>query len=168
MKLLMISGDTVLAQGREGAFHQMLARFALHWERIDVICPRVPSAEPSRVHGNVYVHPSPHHKALQLLHILRTGRKLLTRYRHDLIASHDYGFFCNGMGAWRLSYRSRVPYVSEILHIEGYPRSVAAALAVSSARAALHSMGESTRGGHPGDEPRRDTRSAAQAGCSPA
>jgi glycosyltransferase involved in cell wall biosynthesis len=123
MKLLMISGDTVLAQGREGAFHQMLARFAPHWERIDVICPRAPSAEPTRVHGNVYVHPSPHHKALQLLHILRTGGKLLTQYRHDLIASHDYGFFCNGIGAWRLSYRSRVPYVSEILHIEGYPRS---------------------------------------------
>jgi glycosyltransferase involved in cell wall biosynthesis len=123
MKLLMLSGDTALAQGRQGAFHQMLARFARHWERIDVICPRVPRAGPRQVHGNVYVHPSPHHKRLHLLHILRTGYQLLAQHRHDLIASHDYGIFCNGVGAWRLSSLTGVPYVSEILHIEGYPRS---------------------------------------------
>src|SRR5687767_4989873 len=123
MKLLMISGDTALGQRREGAFYQMLGRFAPYWDRIDVICPRASGSAPHVVHGNVHVHPSTRHKAMQFFYVLRKGRELLTAHHHDLIVSHDYGFFYNGIAAQRLSWQTKTPYVSEILHIEGYPRS---------------------------------------------
>lgn len=123
MKLLMISGDTALGQGREGAFYHMLSRFARYWERIDVICPRASGSVPRVVFGNVHVHPSSNHKAMQYFYVLRAGHDLLSQHQHDLIVSHDYGFFYNGIAAARLSKQTRTPYVSEILHIEGYPRS---------------------------------------------
>ena len=65
MNLLMLSGDSSVAQGRESTFYRMLHRFSMHWERVDVICPRAKDAEARTVHGNVYLHPSPWHKARQ-------------------------------------------------------------------------------------------------------
>ena len=44
MKLLMISGDRSILQGKKGAFYHTLQEFSKHWERIDVICPRVSSS----------------------------------------------------------------------------------------------------------------------------
>lgn len=119
----MLSGDTSVAQGRQGAFFQMLCCFAPHWQRIDVICPRASGSESRTVHGNVFVYPSPWHKTLQLFYILQMGRQLLLERQYDLIVSHDYGFFYNGAGAWWLSRSYKIPYVSEILHVEGYPRA---------------------------------------------
>src|SRR5574340_1133341 len=120
----MVSGDTTLAQGKQGVFYQTLSRFAPYWDRIDIVCPRAPGTSPCSVHGNVLVHPSPWHKALQFFHVLREGRTLLAERHYDLIVSHDYGFFYNGIAVWWLSRRSGVPYVSEIHHVEGYPRAV--------------------------------------------
>jgi len=42
MNLLMLSGDASVAQGRDGAFSQMLRRFSAYWDRIDILCPRAP------------------------------------------------------------------------------------------------------------------------------
>ncbi len=124
MNLLMLSGDSSVAEGSSGAFYQMLRRFSPYWSRIDIICPRAPHATVSKVHGNVHLHPSPWPKVLQTCFVIRQGLTLLSEHKHNLIVSHDFGFFYNGWGAWWLSRRTGVPYVSEIHHVEGYPRAV--------------------------------------------
>ena len=124
MNLLMLSGDATVAQGYEGAFSQMLGRFCKHWDRIDILCPRAPSASERVIYGNVYVHPSPRHKVFQPWFILQQGKALIAERGYDLITSHDFGLFYNGLGAQQLSRCSGIPYVSEILHVEGYPRAV--------------------------------------------
>ena len=48
---------------------------------------------------------------------------------YGLIVSHDYGVFYNGIGSWLLARRFGVPFVSELHHIEGYPRAVGARVA---------------------------------------
>jgi glycosyltransferase involved in cell wall biosynthesis len=72
---------------------------------------------------NVFFHPSPLSKALHPKFILQRGRELAHERHYDLIASHDYGFFLNGIGAAQLSKKIGVPYISEIHHVEGYPRA---------------------------------------------
>ena len=124
MNLMMLSGDSSVAQGRDGAFYQMLRRFSAYWDRIDILCPRAPGAAERTVHGNVHVHPSPWHRAAQPLFIHQKGRALMKEREYALITSHDFGFFYNGVGAAWLSRASGVPYVSEIHHVEGYPRAV--------------------------------------------
>lgn len=123
MNLLMLSGDASVAQGRDGAFFQMLRRFSAYWDRIDILCPRAPGASERTVHGNVYVHPSPSHRATQPMYIRRKGVELLRERPYALMTSHDFGFFYNGIGAAWLHRNTSIPYVSEIHHVEGYPRA---------------------------------------------
>lgn len=60
MKLLMISGDRSILRGKRGAFWYTLQELRKHWERIDVLCPRVgltsqppsPSSFPSSIPPN--------------------------------------------------------------------------------------------------------------------
>lgn len=115
----MLSGDTSVARGQDGAFYQMLRRFSLYWTRIDVLCPPASNAEPRCIHENVYIHPSPYRLVWQPYFIARYGRQLMKERDYALVVSHDYGFFLNGLGAFLLNS----PYVSEIHHVEGYPRA---------------------------------------------
>jgi glycosyltransferase involved in cell wall biosynthesis len=124
VNLLMLSGDSTLAQGRDSTFSQMLRRLSAYWDRIDVICPRAPDAQPRQIHGKVHVHPSPWAKLFHPWFIFRRGRALFTERDYALVTSHDFGLFLNGIGAWLLTRRTGVPYVSEIHHVEGYPRAV--------------------------------------------
>jgi glycosyltransferase involved in cell wall biosynthesis len=123
MKLLMLSGVRAVAVGERGPFFYMQEEFSRHWERIDVLCPR-----PSRpvtvrtIHGKVHFHPSPTGRAGMVGFLTREGRALLALHRHDLIVSHDYGLFYNGVAASRLA-AGGTPWVSEIHHVPGYPRA---------------------------------------------
>lgn len=119
--LLMLSGDVSVAQRHDGAFFQMLGRFSRYWQRIDILTPTAPNARARIIHENVYVHPSPYHRALQPWFIRQKGRALFTERSYQLVTSHDFGFFYNGMGAWWLLRDVSIPLVSEIHHIEGYP-----------------------------------------------
>jgi glycosyltransferase involved in cell wall biosynthesis len=123
VNLLLVSGDIALAQGRAGVFYETLRRLGPYWDRIDVLCPRAPGAAPRVVHGNVFVHPAPCHRALQVPWLQRAGGALLRERPYGLIVSHDYGVFYNGVASWLLSRRFGVPFVSEIHHVEGYPRA---------------------------------------------
>lgn len=119
--LLMLSGDSSVAQGEDGAFFQMLARFSQYWQRIDILTPTAPDAQARIIHENVYIHPSPLHRLMQPLFIKHKGEQLLKERQYYLITSHDFGFFYNGIGAtWLLSGKD-ISLVSEIHHIEGYP-----------------------------------------------
>jgi glycosyltransferase involved in cell wall biosynthesis len=118
----MLSGDSSVAQGEQGAFYQMLSKFSRYWDRIDIICPQAAGATLKTILGNVYLHSSPKSKVLQPYFILRQGKKLLAEREYALIASHDFGVFYNGIGAWLLRQNALV--CSEIHHVEGYPRGV--------------------------------------------
>ncbi len=117
----MFSGDSSIARGHTGAFAAMLQRFARHWSRLDILTPAAPGATARTLYGNVYVQPSPWHRAWQPLFIRQAGGRLLAQRPYDLVVSHDFGFFYNGLGAWWLLRGRDVPLVSEIHHIEGYP-----------------------------------------------
>src|SRR5690606_19365350 len=110
--LLMLSGDSSIARGIDGAFHQMLGRFSQYWNRIDILTPTAPDATERIIHDNVFVHPAPHHRLLQALFIKQKGEALFKERAYHLIVSHDFGFFYNGIGAYWLLRDKKVPLVS--------------------------------------------------------
>lgn len=122
MRLLMVSGDRQVAIGEKGPFHAMLREFSRWFERIDVLVPRPPS-EPSvgLVHENVHLHVAPGSRGTMRKWIAARGTELVREHRHALITSHDYGRFYNGLGSWRVSKATGVPYVSELHHVPGHP-----------------------------------------------
>lgn len=122
--LMMLSGDTVLATGRQGVFFGVLEEMAASFSRIDVISPRPEGpAVTHTLFGNVHLHPAAGSRLFQVAHILRTARALLAERRYLIITSHDYGFFYNGIAAYLIHRRTGTPYLSEIHHVPGHPRS---------------------------------------------
>ena len=125
MKLLMISGDRSVLQGKKGAFFYTLEELSKHFERVDVITPKVPSAKcqvPS-VPSNVHFHSSSHGLFHQPFWILSQGKKLLAEHHHEVMTVHEYPPFYNGLGAMLLNRATHIPYMLEIHHIVGWPRA---------------------------------------------
>lgn len=124
MKLLMISGDRNVVAGRACAFSETLAELPAHFERIDILCPRVKATPQVRVlHGNVYLHPASGSLLSQPSYILQKGRELWKAHRHDVMTVHDYPPFYNGIGARWLRKATGIPAVLEIHHIVGWPKA---------------------------------------------
>jgi glycosyltransferase involved in cell wall biosynthesis len=137
MKLLMISGDRSILQGKKGAFWYTLEEFCKSWDRIDIIVPRCETRDlrletrekedthvsglKSQVFPNVYFHPSPKALWYQPWWILRKGQELIAEHRHDVMTVHEYPPFYNGLGALWLWKKCKIPYALEIHHIVGYP-----------------------------------------------
>lgn len=124
MKLLMITGDRALAAGKQGAFYNTLEEFHKHWDRVDIICPKVTNHKQpttNNLFGNVFIHPSPWPLIFQPLWIWYKGRQIFRRTPFDVFTCNDYPPFYNGIGAWALRLAAHVPYVLEIMHIPGYP-----------------------------------------------
>ncbi len=142
MNLLMISGDRALAEGKHGAFYNTLEEFHKHWDRIDIICPKTSRGSTSRgfevepLFGNVHIHSSPWPLIFQPWWIYRAGLRILKtngylpvrqagslRANNYLMTVHEYPPFYNGLGAYLLHLAIRVPYVLEIMHVPGLPKS---------------------------------------------
>jgi glycosyltransferase involved in cell wall biosynthesis len=128
MNLLMISGDRSMLAGKQGAFWYTLEALSKHWDRIDVICPRVDMKGRAsgdvviqEFFGNVFFHPSPYPLRKQHKWIVQRGRQLVNSYRHGVMTVHEYPPFYNGIGARRLSKKTGVPYILEVHHLVGYP-----------------------------------------------
>ncbi|MFN0243395.1 MAG: glycosyltransferase family 4 protein [Planctomycetota bacterium] len=122
MRLLMVSGDRQVVVGEKGPFHAMLKEFSRHFERIDVLCPRPDRPVSVRtIYEHVHFHPADCGRSQMPAYIVRKGGELIAEHGAELIVSHDYGWFYNGIGAARLSRKSGVPYVSEIHHVPGHP-----------------------------------------------
>ena len=127
----MISGDRSLAEGKHGAFYNTLEEFHKHWDRVDIIVPRIKNYELriTNVFGNVFIHTSPWTLIFQPFWIYREGLRILKANGYSLMAKnylmtvHDYPPFYNGLGAYLLNLATRVPYVLEIHHIPGYPKA---------------------------------------------
>lgn len=131
MKLLMISGDRSVLQGRKGAFWHTLEELSKHWERIDVITPRArccglrkfAQSATRNPFFNVFFHPSPRGLWYQSWWILIKGDELIRQYHHDVMTVHEYPPFYNGLGARWLHKATNIPYMTEIHHIVGYPEA---------------------------------------------
>lgn len=123
--LLMVSGDRMLAAGMDGAFFHMLTEFHKHWDRIDIIVPRVARGCTVRQNPfpNVYVHASRLPLLMQWLHIFRTGMRLGRERTYGGMTIHEYPPFYNGIGGLFLARRLGIPALLEIFHIPGVPRA---------------------------------------------
>ncbi|MDD5751636.1 MAG: glycosyltransferase [Candidatus Peribacteraceae bacterium] len=129
MKLLMISGDRSILQGKRGAFWYTLQELRTHFDRIDILCPHVsrvlplppdPAAKPSQG-GEVHFHPAPHGLWYQPFWILKRGKALIAQHHHEVMTVHEYPPFFNGAGAIRLHRKTGIPFLLEIHHVVGLP-----------------------------------------------
>ncbi len=133
MKLLLITGDRSILEGKQGAFWYTLQEFRKHWDRIDIICPKPSAAEiklfdGSHVHspkdttgGEVFFHPCPKGLWNQSSWIVTKGEELYQAHHHNVMTVHDFPPFYNGKGAARLGKRIGIPHVLEYHHIVGWP-----------------------------------------------
>lgn len=120
----MISGDRMLAAGKAGAFSENLSELCKHFQRIDILCPRVSSPQQVRVlYDNVYIHPSVRGLWYQPFWILKKGKELFQTHHHDVFTVHDYPPFYNGIGARLLKRKIGISGVLEIHHIVGWPKA---------------------------------------------
>jgi glycosyltransferase involved in cell wall biosynthesis len=118
----MVSGDRQVAIGEKGPFYSMQREFSRYFERIDVLCPR-PDAPVTvdTIFDRVHFHPALCGRSKMAKYIVEKGGELIREHGAELIVSHDYGWFYNGIGSARLSRKSGVPYLSEIHHVPGHP-----------------------------------------------
>jgi len=121
-KLLMITGDRALAQGKKGPFYYMLEEFSKHWERIDIICPKT-EQKISNPFRNVYIHVSNKLLIFHPFFILKEGLEIYKKENFDLFTVHSYPPFYNDIGGQLLYNKIKVPYVLEMMHITGYPKA---------------------------------------------
>ena len=140
-KLLMITGlgsAKDLVSGKKGAFYNTLEEFSKYWERIDILAPKIlnPKSEilnKSKIQnsksqtiilfGNVYIHTSPWPIIFHPFWFLRKGLEIYKEHKFDLMTVHEFPPFYNGIGAWIISILTKMPYVLEIMHIPGHPKS---------------------------------------------
>ena len=127
MNLLMISGDRSVPAGKKGAFWYTLEALSKHFERIDIICPRIPNAaaamnpDAMTFFGNVHFHPASRGLLFQPAWILKKGMQLHALFHHAVMTVHEYPPFYNGIGARRLLRKIKIGSVLELHHLVGYP-----------------------------------------------
>jgi len=124
VKLLTISGDSGTARGLKGPHYYMLEEFHSYWERLDILVPFHPEAKDQVLFDNVHIHVSPYGKWFRSKWLLKKGLELLKEEKHDLIAAHDYPPFINGKAARKLSEKTKIPFILELYHVEGYPVAI--------------------------------------------
>lgn len=133
-KLLMITGlgsAEDLVSGKKGAFYNTLEEFSKYWERIDIIVPKISNLKSETLNtedglilfGNVYVHISSWPLIFHPIWFLKKGIQIYKEQKFDLMTVHEFPPFYNGIGARLLWCKIKVPYVLEIHHVPGYPKS---------------------------------------------
>lgn len=124
-KLLMITGlgsAKDLASGRQGAFYNTLEEFHKYWDRIDIVAPKV-NKPIENLFGNVFIHSSSLPLVLHPLFFIYKILKLHREIKFDLMTVQEFPPFYNGIGAWVISVLVKIPYVLEIHHIPGHPKT---------------------------------------------
>src|SRR3989344_5737888 len=123
MNILMITGDRALASGKKSAFYNTLEELRKHFDRIDIICPKIGGTSEKNLHPfeNVFIHPSLLPLIFQWLWIYREGNKIISEHHSSIMTVHEYAPFYNGIGARLLHYKTRIPYILEIMHVPGVP-----------------------------------------------
>ncbi|MBU1019232.1 MAG: glycosyltransferase family 4 protein [Patescibacteria group bacterium] len=128
--ILMLTGDSGIAAGKQNVFFEMLRGFSKHWERVSVICPSNGVGKEIVIHNNVHLYPSGMSRRLHLdffRHkgfVLRKAREIFAENPFDIISAHVIPpLFANACAAAKLSRELKVPYVAELMHIPGYPKA---------------------------------------------
>lgn len=119
----MISGDRSLASGKHGAFYRTVDELRKHWDRIDIICPKIIGAVLKNPFPNVFIHYSSLSTIFQPFWIRRIGSRLIQEHGHDIATVHEYPPFYNGLGSWMLWRKTKLPYLLEIFHVPGCPKA---------------------------------------------
>jgi len=120
----MVSGDRQVTLGERGPYYSMQAEFSRYFERVDVLCPKPDGPVRVRcIHDNVFFHPADVTRRGMVRYITGRGAELVEEHHHQLIVSHDYGWFYNGLGSAHLAKRFDIPYLSELHHVPGVPVS---------------------------------------------
>ncbi len=114
-----------LASGKRGAFYNTLEEFHKHWERIDIIAPKIKdqNLEIKEFFGNVYVHISSWPLIFHPIWFIRKGIDIYREQKFDLMTVQEFPPFYNGIGARLLWNKIKVPYILEIMHIVGHPKA---------------------------------------------
>lgn len=126
MNLLMISGDRSVASGKRGPFAATLTGLAKHFERIDVLTPRVDSAgrawEPL-VPSNVHVHSAPVGMLRHASWVASYGETLVRTHGIRMASVHASPPFHHALGAVALSKKTGIKLALEVHHVVGHPRA---------------------------------------------
>jgi len=117
MRVLMISGDVHVIKNLNGPFNLTLSELSKYWDSIDVLCP------------NLTGHKRQLNEKVKLIGVRKfllflDLYKILKSNQYDLIVTHDYGLMLNGLSVFVLRSFFKIPHISEIHHIEGYPQAV--------------------------------------------
>src|SRR3989344_3972303 len=125
MNILMITGDRSLASGKKAAFYNTLEELRKHFDRIDIICPKIRSTSEKNLHPfeNVFIHPSLWPLIFQWLWIYGEGKKIIRENHSSIMTVHENAPVFNGVGARLLHWKTHVPYILEIMHVPGVPRT---------------------------------------------
>lgn len=117
LNVLMISGDNQTIRNINGPFSQTLSHLGTEWSTIDVLCPGLKGLERQ---FNPQVKLYGVRKFLLFWDLI----KFIKRKKYDLIITHDYGLMLNGLSAIFVLFFYKIPHISEIHHLEGYPTAV--------------------------------------------
>ena len=139
--------------GKQGAFWHTLEALSRHWDRVDVICPKVATSHELRAtrmgvrksqpvarsfFNNVYFHSCPRGLWNQPSWIKFRGMELAAERAYQVMTVHDYPPFYNGIGAMMLSRATNIPCVLEIHHIVGYPKAASMTEAIGRAMSRIY------------------------------
>lgn len=127
-KLLMITGlgsAKDLASDRQGAFYNTLEEFHKYWDRIDIMAPKIQNSKSQTIvlFGNVFIHISPWPLVFHPIWFIKKGIEIYKEQKFNLMTVQEFPPFYNGLGARFLWQKIKVPYILEIHHISGYPKS---------------------------------------------
>ncbi len=126
MKLLMITGDRAVASGKRGPFAVTLIGLAKHFERIDVLTPRV-SAEDRAwerlVPNNVHIHTAPVGIWGHARWVAHYGEKLVQNHSIRLATVLASPPFHHAFGALKLAKKADIKLALEVHHVVGHPQA---------------------------------------------
>ncbi len=126
MNLLMITGDRAVASGKRGPFAVTLTGLARHFDRIDVLTPKVSvgdKAWQSLVPPNVHIHSAPVGFFGHARWIMTKGEELAAQHdiRHATVQASPP--FHHALGAVRLAKKTGMKLALEVHHVVGHPRA---------------------------------------------
>ncbi len=126
MKLLMISGDRSVASGKRGPFAVTLAGLAQHFERIDVLTPRVLGGDrawEALVPSNVHIHSAPVGFWGHARWVASYGQTLVRNHDIRVATVHASPPFHHALGALKLAKKTGLKLALEVHHVVGSPKA---------------------------------------------
>lgn len=126
MNLLMITADRAVASGKRGPFAVTLTGLARHFDRIDVLTPKVVAGDKdwqSLVPPNVYIHSAPVGMFGHVRWIVTKGEELVTRHGIRQATVQASPPFHHAIGAVRLAKKTGIKLALEVHHVVGHPQA---------------------------------------------